>query len=410
MSDPADGERPFSALPKPEAEAPALPPEEKKRRRGWFDMPDGALGIFLLLLLAAGCGGLIAVYWPWMTGAGPDNSAMAERLGALETRIGQIATGKAPEAAAASFDALQRDISALKDRADADEARLNAVEKSSGSADAVDAGALKAAIDKNSSDIAQLSQQIDKLAQAPQAGAADPQIAGKLGADEKALAALRSDLDAHLKATGEAFDRLGARIGALEQNSAARGPCPDDWTASHPRPASRRWIRASLISKTRTWPDLMQAARLRCWRWPIWCAPAKAKHPSPTNWRRCAPCMPASPEIADLSHYAKAGVPDRADAGRALHENRSIPSLPPSAPRRHTIGRSGCGPISSIWSPCGASGMSPAMTPRRAWRGPNSRSVMAILPRAVQRREGPRCAGQEGRGSAGSRTPKHVLP
>ena len=198
-SDPAKDERAFSAV--PESDTEQTPTEPKPARRGWFEMPDGALGFFVLLLLAAACGGLIAVYWPWMAGTGPDNSAMADRIGALENRLGQIASGQAPAAAAASFDELQRKIAALKDRVDADEARLTAVEQPPGLVDTAggaDVSALKAELDKNSSDIAQLSQKIDTLASAPAAatgGVDTAQIADKLAADEKTLAALRSDLD-----------------------------------------------------------------------------------------------------------------------------------------------------------------------------------------------------------------------
>ena len=102
-----------------------------------------------------------------MTGAAAGNSAMADRVGALETRVGQIAAGKAPEAAAASFDELAAQYRRPQGpRSMPTRHGSSAVEKSSGaSGNADDCRALKAAIDKNSSDIAQLSQQIDKLAQ-----------------------------------------------------------------------------------------------------------------------------------------------------------------------------------------------------------------------------------------------------
>ncbi len=41
---------------------------EPRARRSLF--PDGALGIFFLLIVAAASGGLIAAYWPWVQGGG----------------------------------------------------------------------------------------------------------------------------------------------------------------------------------------------------------------------------------------------------------------------------------------------------------------------------------------------------
>lgn len=308
MSDPADDERPFSALPKPEAEADAPQPEEPKRRRGLFDLSDGAFGIFLLSLLAAGCGGLIAVYWPWMTGMGSaDNAALADRMSALETRIGQIATGRAPEAAAASFEALQRNIAALKDRADADEARLNAIEKTAGAEPGTDVGALKAAIDKNSSDIAQLSQQLDTLAQAPHSGAANPQLAGKIDANAKVLAGLRNDLDAHTKATGSALDALGGRIATLEQNAP-----PPDLAETLNGLASKSSV-AALDARVRHLEDedtsglIRRAASVLALADLVRATAGDA--PFANELKALRAVAPDAPEIDDLAHYADNGAP-----------------------------------------------------------------------------------------------------
>src|ERR1051326_4481338 len=110
-------ERSFAALPKPEAEEAA--PAPRKTRSSLFTLPEGAIGIFFLVLLAALSGGLIATYWPWMLGGG-ETSSTNDRLTSLETRIGQIAAGHAPKAAVEAFAAERRDLSALKDRIDAD--------------------------------------------------------------------------------------------------------------------------------------------------------------------------------------------------------------------------------------------------------------------------------------------------
>lgn len=121
----SEADRPFTALPKPEPDEAQV--KEPRARRGFA---EGALGIFFLVILAALSGGLIAVYWPWIRGT--ETSDTNDRLTALETRIGQMAAGQAPKAAAESFEAERRDLAALKNRVDADEARLSELESSGG--------------------------------------------------------------------------------------------------------------------------------------------------------------------------------------------------------------------------------------------------------------------------------------
>ncbi len=174
-------------------------------------MPDGATGIFVLLLVAAGCGGLIAVYWPWIAGGGADESALADRVGALETQMGQIATGQAPKAAAASFKDVQDKLAALQGRVDADEARLSAVEQSGGGSASADLTPLKSALDKNGSDIAALAGRVATLEQSGSAAQA--------AANASALAALRTDFDAQKTATSDALAMLDARAAQLEKTA-----------------------------------------------------------------------------------------------------------------------------------------------------------------------------------------------
>lgn len=302
-------EQDFTALPKTEPgpdEEPAAAPREKSVRRGWFDLPDGAFGFFVLLLLAAACGGLIAVYWPWMTGAGADNSGVVDRVAALESRVGQIAAGKAPEVAAASFNDLQRKVADLKERLDADEARLNAVETSAGSGGGGDLAALKASIDKNSSDIAQLGQQVDKITSAP-GGAALPQLASKLAADEKTIAALKSDLDAQAKARGQALDRLDKRIAALEKTAppadlAERldALAPKSDVAALAARVHRLEARDAAGLMRRAASVLALADLVRA---------SEGEAPFANELTALKAVMPPEPEIADLSHYAATGVP-----------------------------------------------------------------------------------------------------
>ena len=92
--------REFNALPKPEAETIALDPPVK--RRG-FDLPEGAVGIFFLLIIAAVSGGLIAVYWPWQQ-ASNEPAAVAENctsavVGAADPVQVRVALTVNPESA-----------------------------------------------------------------------------------------------------------------------------------------------------------------------------------------------------------------------------------------------------------------------------------------------------------------------
>src|ERR1700733_8261213 len=117
MTDPdsASRDRPFSAVPQAETEDVAGAARAPARRR-IFDLPDGALGIFFLLIIAAASGGLIAVYWPWQSTN--EVSVTSDRLAALEARVDQIATGHAPKAAAAAFQDERRDLGSLPNTLD----------------------------------------------------------------------------------------------------------------------------------------------------------------------------------------------------------------------------------------------------------------------------------------------------
>ena len=151
----------FSAIPQPEK--PDGTGGTERRRHPLVDATEAALGWLILLILAAVGGALIVVYWPWITGSGADETAMADRVSALERQVGQLAAGRAPQAAAASFAAVERRLDTLKSRVDADEARLSAVEKAQNSGSPPDSdviAALKSATAKNSAELAALHQQL----------------------------------------------------------------------------------------------------------------------------------------------------------------------------------------------------------------------------------------------------------
>jgi hypothetical protein len=196
MTDPDS--RPFAALPAPETDEGDEP---RARRTSLF--PDGALGIFFLLIIAAVSGGLIAAYWPWVQGG---TEASNDRVATLETRIAQIAAGRAPNVAAAAYGDEQKILAALKMRLDADEARLTAMEKSGGQIDNSDLSGLKSDLDKDAASLAQLNGRIAKLEQ----NTASP--AG-------GLAQLRKDLDGRAQSQADATGKLNERVATLERTA-----------------------------------------------------------------------------------------------------------------------------------------------------------------------------------------------
>ena len=204
----------FSAIPQPENPETGA---AERRRHPLVEAAEAALGWIILLFLAALGGALIVVYWPWITGSGADETAMADRVSALERQVGQLAAGRAPQAAAASFAAVERRLSALKSRLDADEARLSAVEKSQNSGSPPDSSviaALRSAIAKNSAELAALHQQLGGGAHlvVPPGGIANPNPPGAHLAPQQAIAVLNT----RLAKTQTEFKRLGSALKTME--------------------------------------------------------------------------------------------------------------------------------------------------------------------------------------------------
>jgi len=297
MTDSDQTSRPFAALPKPEADESAL--EEPRARRGLVAFPDGAIGIFFLLILAAISGGLIAVYWPWVQG-GSEASTANDRLTTLESRVAQIAAGHAPNVAAAAFGEEQKNLSALKMRLDADEARLTAMEKASGELDSSDLGALKTDIDKDAAGIAQLDGRVAKLEQNP--GGAQPAA--------QALAQLRKDLDTRMQAQADAGGKLGERVAALEKTAP-----PSDLATRLDSFALKTGEDAldSRITKLegQNPSDVMRRAASVLALADLARASAGAE-PFTAELSALRALEPSAPELADLSKYAPAGAPTRA--------------------------------------------------------------------------------------------------
>lgn len=245
----------FSALPKQEAQEE----HEPRARRGFGD----ALGIFVLLVLAAAAGGLIAVYWPWMMNAS-DASDMNDRVAALETRVGQMAAGQAPKAAASAFQAERSDLAALKMRVDTDEARLDSLEKS---------------------------------------GNVPPDLAAKLDADEKALAQLNLALAAAQKSDAD----VNAQIAALQRNVPPDLPQRLDGLAAKADIAALDARVAKLESRD-TSAAMKHAASVLALSELVRVSETDA--PFENELKALRALVPA-PELDALSHYAK-GVPTRA--------------------------------------------------------------------------------------------------
>jgi hypothetical protein len=305
MTDPdsASRDRPFSAVPQPETDA-AASANPAPARRGLFELPDGALGIFFLLIIAAASGGLIAVYWPWQSTN--EASVTSDRLAALETRVDQIATGHAPKAAAAAFQDERRDMGSLRNRLDADEARLSAVEKVTGQADDIDLVALKNSLEKATADVAVLSDRIERLEQSP--SGARPGLAPSRPADQS-LPQLRNDLNVRLQQMNDALGKLAARTAALERNAP-----PVDLAARLDAFALKSG-EAALESRIGKLEDQDTAGVMRRAAAVLALADLVRASGSAESFRSeldaLKALVPKSPQVADLSRYAGKGVPTR---------------------------------------------------------------------------------------------------
>ncbi len=303
MSDPdtSSRDRPFSAVPQAETEDG---PRPGPARRGLFDLPDGALGIFFLLIIAAASGGLIAVYWPWQTTN--ETSSSSDRLAALESRVDQIATGHAPKAAAAVFQDERRDLGSLRSRLDADEARLGAIEKATGQTDDIDLVALKNSLGKATADVAVLSDRISRLEQSP--SGARPGLAQSRPADQS-LPQLRNDLNVRMQQMNDALGKLAARTAALEKNAP-----PADLAARLDAFALKSG-EAALESRIGKLEDQDAAGVMRRAAAVLALADLVRASGSAESFGpeldALKALVPASPQVADLSRYAGKGVPTR---------------------------------------------------------------------------------------------------
>lgn len=308
-SEPGDDKRASNAVPKtePQEDSSALAPDVS--RRGWFGGLLRVLGIFLLLVLAAVGGGLSAIYWPRISGTGTGNTALADRVGALETRIGQIAAGQTPNAA--SLKDMQQKIAALQSRVESEEARLSTLENSGGTGSA-DLAPLKSALDKNNSAIAALDARLQKLEQSSDAA--------QVATNTNALATLRTNLDTQTKTTTDALAMLGARVAQLEKTAppADLAQRLDSFALKSGLAALQ--MRIARLENRDTAGLVKRAASVLALADLVHASQGAA--PFEDELAALKPLVPASPEMTTLAKYAPSGVPTEATlaarfAGRA---------------------------------------------------------------------------------------------
>lgn len=188
------------------------------RPRIRFELPEGWLGVLLLLLVAALSGGLIASYWPSFVG-GVDVGTTQDRLAALEARVGEIATGRAGAAASGVFDDMRHELGALGQRLDADEARLTGLEKSSEQAgNSSDLAVLRQKLDAATAALTDVTTRLGKLESAHGAGDLAP-ITTKLAALDAHVGALEADMARSAQTLNGTLSGIEGRLKSLEANA-----------------------------------------------------------------------------------------------------------------------------------------------------------------------------------------------
>jgi hypothetical protein len=264
-------------------------------KKSWFDLPDGTVGIFFLLLVSAICGALIAVYWPFPQSGG--EASVGDRLSTLETKVDEIAVGHGSRAAMEVIAAQRREIAALKSRLDADEARLAMMEKSESAAESVDLAALKTNLDKTATDTKQIAARMSH----------DEQLAGPVGA--QTMSRLRADVDGRTAALHDKLSRFDQRLSALEKSAppADLAQRLDSFALKNEEGALETRIgeleAQDVTGVMRRAAAVMALADL--------VRASAGGEPFADELTALKALAPSSPEIQDLAHYAAKGVPTR---------------------------------------------------------------------------------------------------
>jgi hypothetical protein len=195
------------AVPPPDTTPESQPePPGDSRRRDW-------LGTAALLLAAAFLGGAAALFLPGLSGlAGTGNEDARRRIGELEKRVGQLATGDAAAAAARTF----RDLAT---RLDGIETRVRALEATSGRAAATvpesEVTGRLAALDAGLADLRTRLATLEQRSAEPTAPLPPPPAPAPApvpAPDTAALADLRSQIDA----LGRDLAGLAQRLAGVE--------------------------------------------------------------------------------------------------------------------------------------------------------------------------------------------------
>jgi hypothetical protein len=276
----------FTAVPRPERDSTLA--SEPATRQGWFDFPEGALGILFLLVLSSFCGALIAVYWPFSQGG---ETGVSDRLSTLESKLDAMAAGHATAAAAQAFVDQRRELVVLKNRLDADEARLAVVEKSESAAETSDVAELRSSTDRNASDLKLLSDHLARL----------EQRAGSVSAQE-----LAEDRTTALRDRLSGFEQ---RVAALEKSAPPAGLAQklDNFALKSEEIALESRV---LQLEAQDANGVMRRAAAVMVLADLVRASAGGE-PFANELTALKTLAPVSPEMQDLARYAAKGVPTR---------------------------------------------------------------------------------------------------
>jgi hypothetical protein len=204
---------------KPDEAKSAEPAPSEAPRRRLLALPEGSIGLFLLIVFAALFGGLTATYWPVLMGG--ETGISEERIAALETRVGEMATGRPGAAATGAFAELRRNLSTLSDRLTADEARLTALEKAQtaavpGAPTATTTAPLRSGVDASAAMIAQLSERLTRLERSSPSAAQIRDFTETMTRLQARVAALDADISRTAETHRGALDAVNARLAKIE--------------------------------------------------------------------------------------------------------------------------------------------------------------------------------------------------
>ncbi len=248
----------------------------RSMRHGMFEDWRDALGILLMLFVAAVSGALIARFWPEPDSSSQASNELAERLGALETRFSAVTSANEPQIAA-----LKTRVTQLEARVKAAEAALGGTPlpaTANGHPGASPTDIVAAATSDSSQRIAETAKLIDQM---------NARLA-VLEGQKDAVAGLTTKLDAvstKVQAQGDqvtaltslkaSFDKLDERLAHMEQS--------DLMTMAR---------RAALSAAT---ANLMRATQ--------------GSGAFTTEYAAVAALASDDPTLADLNKYAASGLP-----------------------------------------------------------------------------------------------------